>query len=459
MNADQKITHVLDRLSLGARPGDRAQVEKLGIEAYIQAQLTSADQPTSSELERRLSNLSTLSLTPLQLFGQVNLPQNPSEAQKEQAREQQRKAFKEAQRARLMRALESPHQLQEVMTDFWFNHFNIFAQNNFTQVWIGDYERSAIRPHALGKFRDLLGATAKHPAMLHYLNNWRNTAPGSPGARGPFRGLNENYARELMELHTLGINGGYTQADVETLARTLTGWSIVHPRQPTTAASGFVFAADRHDQTSKTLLGQPLSQTGLAEGEQALDILAAHPSTASHLSYKLAQFFVADEPPSSLVSYLSKRFLSTEGNIAKTLLALFESDEFWNSTHYQQKFKTPYQYILSMARAIEVTAPSEEVLTRIGGLISQLGMPLYRCRTPDGYKQTEVAWLSPDVMMRRVSMSMATANIIRDSKPNPDILLQTLENKLDANAHSIIANSPRPLQPALMLGSPSMMYR
>ena len=462
MNADQKITHVLNRLSLGARPGDRAQIKNTGVEAYIQSQLKIngkaknwAEPPALAE---SLKALSTLSVSPLESFNRAALPKQPSEAQRKQANQWKQSVFKEAETGRFIRALESPHQLREMMVDFWFNHFNVFAQKGLTKLWIGHYDQS-IRLHALGKFGDLLKVTAKHPAMLFYLDNWRNTAPNSAGAKGPFKGLNENYARELMELHTLGVNGGYSQADVESLAKTLTGWSIVHNRQPSTEESGFVFAANRHDASAQKLLGELISEPGMAAGEQALDLLAGHPATARYISYKLAQFFVADVPPEGLISRLAERFLATEGDIAKTLLVLFESDEFWDLAHYQRKFKTPYQYVLSMARAIGLTTPSEEVLRRMAGSMNQLGMPLYLCRTPNGYAQTEGAWLSPDVMMRRVSVATGTIHINRGSKPDGAILLETLGSQISTEAQGVIVSAPANLQAALMLGSPDMMYR
>ena len=434
-------------------------MQKTGVDAYIQSQLRPASWAEPAGLAKRLKALSTLSLSPLALFKRMDLPKNPSEEQKKASAQWRQQALNEAWQARLMRAVESPHQLREVMVDFWFNHFNVFAYKELTMLWLGNYEDSAIRTHALGKFRDLLGATAKHPAMLFYLDNWRNSAPESAGAKGPFRGLNENYARELMELHTLGVDGGYSQADVESLAKALTGWSLVHRTQPTTDESGFIFVANRHDVSAKTLLGQALSGRGMEEGERALDLLAKHPATARHISYKLAQFFVADTPPNSLVSLLSEKFLATEGDIAQVLLALFNSDEFWQDKYYQQKFKTPYQYVLSAARAIAVADPSEEVLTRLNGSLNQLGMPLYRCRTPDGYTQTGADWLSPDVMMKRVSMAIALSNVVRGHKPDPALLLETLGARMTDEERGLIVDAPDYLKAALMLGSPSMMYR
>ena len=350
------------------------------------------------------------------------------------------------------------------MVDFWFNHFNVSENKGLTKLWTSNYEQVAIRPHVLGKFRDLLMATAKHPAMLVYLDNWRNTDPNSPQAKGGFRGLNENYARELMELHTLGINGGYSQADVESLTRIFTGWSVITQQQPTADASGFVFVRDRHDPSDKVLLGKKITgggpDGGLREGEEALALLAQHPATARHISYKLAQYFVADDPPEGLVSQLADRFIATDGDIKAVLLKLFESDAFWREAYYQRKFKTPYQYLLSIARAVGAVSPTEQDLTRIYGFMNQLGMPLYRCQMPNGYAQVEGPWLNPDAMMRRVSLAIATVNHRPpENKPDPPALQATLGNQLSAETRAIVNDAPMHLRSALMMGSPDMMYR
>ncbi len=474
MDTSQKITHVLNRLSWGARSGDRAKIERIGIESYIQAQLNSANAAEPTTLINRLNALPTLKLSALQLFEQYGTPKNDSEAAERKLNQSRALLLHEAVQARLLRAIDSPHQLREVMVDFWFNHFNVYEGKGLTQIWTSAYEQSAIRPHVLGKFGDLLKATAQHPAMLFYLDNWRNTDPHSDSlgrlrhrANGPFQGLNENYARELMELHTLGMNGGYSQADVESLARILTGWGIV--REPSPSAdhsedysadhSGFVFARDRHDASDKVLLGATIPGGGQEEGEAAIALLAQHPATAWHISYKLAQYFVADAPPTALVDRLAERFSSTQGDIPSVLLALFESDEFWQMEHYQRKFKTPLQYLLSMARATELTSPSVEHLKRLSGLLNQLGMPLYRCLTPNGYAQIEEVWLNPDAMVRRVSFAIATLNNQGENPPTPEALLQTLGHPFSSESLAVINSAPVHLRSALILGSPEMMYR
>ena len=455
----QKITHVLDRLSLGPRPGDRQRVERMGVEQYIQAQLAPDDNAAPDTLTGPLQNLSTLSLTPVDIHEQYGPPERgASQQQREAARKKQRQVAQESLHARMRQALENPNQLQEVMTDFWFNHFNVYIGKGITRLWAGVYEKTVLRPLALGKFRDLLGATAKHPAMSFYLDNWRNTDPASELAKGQYKGFNENYARELMELHTMGVDGGYTQADVESLTRILTGWGLVRQNRANHDGSGFQFEPRRHDSSDKTLLGESIPGGGIEEGEKALDLLAQHPSTAQHISYKLAQYFVSDEPPEGLVNRLANRFKETDGCIREVLRSLFTDDTFWATEHYQTKFKTPYQYILSIARAVKLSNPEENDVQRLLGGMGQLGMPLYRCRTPDGYAQVESAWLNADAMLRRVGFARAVANM-KDPKPPAAELLATLGDQFSAETRSVVDSSPPGMQPALVLASPEMMYR
>ena len=314
--------------------------------------------PEPIELRWRLAQLDTLKLNPVQLrqlYGPLRslrgFKPNP-ELEKAQ-RERVQIILRDASEARILRALLSPRQLHEVMVDFWFNHFNVFSGKGLDDVWIGNYEQQAIRPFVLGRFRDLLFATTKHPAMLVYLDNALSTAPGSPGARGRQKGLNENFAREVMELHTLGANGGYTQEDVVTLARVLTGWGVNPPNARMFPEYAAVFEGARHDYSPKVFLGHPLKSRGKAEGEEALDILAHSPATAHHIAFELAQYFVADEPPPGLVERLAARFLETDGNIREVLRTLFASNEFWDSRG--AKYKTPYQFVISAVRAAGVS--------------------------------------------------------------------------------------------------------
>src|ERR1700720_4126630 len=229
MPQEKRALHVLNRLAFGPRPGDLERVKQIGVERYLREQLDPQSIPVPPDLTRRVGALATLQMTPVELFETFQLPvqqaKGDKDAQKE-ARQRSQVILQEAVEGRLMRAIYGPRQLQEVMTAFWFNHFNVFAGKGLDLIWTGAFEETAIRPHTFGKFRTLLGATAHHPAMMFYLDNWQNTAPCSPGSKGKFEGINENYARELMELHTLGVNGGYSQADVIALAHILTGWGL-----------------------------------------------------------------------------------------------------------------------------------------------------------------------------------------------------------------------------------------
>ncbi|PSB25129.1 DUF1800 domain-containing protein [Stenomitos frigidus] len=505
MPVDPKILHVLNRLSFGPRPGDVQMVAKMGVDRYIQQQLAPDSIPVPQSLTTQLSQLEALNLTPPALLSQYE-PVKAANGQKltpderKVLREKARVVMQQAIQARLLRATASPRQLEEVMVDFWYNHFNVFAGKGLDRILVGAYEQQAIRPYAIGRFRALLGATAHHPAMLFYLDNWQNTAPGSPGARGRFTGLNENYARELMELHTLGVEGGYSQQDVITLAKIFTGWGFRRNGPPTDRTTGFYFDPKRHDASDKVFLGYRIKGGGVEEGEKALDILAKSPATARHISYKLAQYFVADTPPKLLVDRLTKQYLSTNGDLRAVLKALFQSPEFWQTQYYNVKFKTPYQYVVSAVRATGIEVTNVQPLTNT---LQQLGMPLYGCVTPDGYKNTQDVWLNPDAMTRRISFATTlasgrlplqaiapmplsvtpslTANASSASPlaemssvaPVPALtrtpkavqpldatqLAATLGHPFSAKTQQAIATNPSQLSAALMLGSPEFMHK
>ncbi len=487
-SVDPRILHVLNRLSYGPSSGDVERVRQMGVETYIQQQLSPQSIPQSSELKTQLQTLETQGLTPQVLsqeFGRTRpkAGEKPSPEDFKAARAKERHVLAQSIQAKLLRATLSSRQLEEVMTDFGFNHFNVYGQKGLDKIWVGAYEQQAIRPHVFGRFRDLLGATAHHPAMLFYLDNWQNTAPNSPGARGRFQGLNENYARELMELHTMGVGGGYSQKDVVTLAKIFTGWGFPTQRMANEAApDGFYFNPRRHDSSNKVFLGQPIQGAGEAEGEQALDILAAHPSTARRISTKLAQYFVADKPPEALVQRLTQRYLESRGNIRQILLTLFNSPEFQDPKLYGAKFKTPYQYVISAVRATGVEVRNVQPIYAV---LQQLGMPPYGALSPDGYKNTQEAWLNPDAMTRRLSFATALANgriplssiasptlrpkarntqtdrpgTALDKPLDPQALALTLGNGFSVKTRQAIANNPPALQAALMLGSPEFMYR
>jgi uncharacterized protein (DUF1800 family) len=468
---DREILHVLDRLAFGPTEAEVDHVKAVGIEHYIAEQLAPERLAEPPSLTARLQSLSTLKLDPVQLFveyGPVRAQGGvkPTPEERKERRIRARIIAQEARWARVWRATLSPAQLQEAMVDFWYNHFNVFALKGLDHLWVGAYE-AAIRKRALGRFRDLLGAVAHHPAMLFYLDNVANSAPGArlPGDRES--GINENYARELMELHTLGVDGGYTQDDVIALARILTGWGIARPNALPSDGNGFVFWSIRHDNEAKRFLGRDIAPNGEKEGEEALDTLARSPATAGHLATKLAQYFVADAPPPALVARLAARFQETDGDIRAVLQTLFASGEFQGSAG--GKFKSPYRYVLSAVRAAGIAVNNPKPLL---GAMARQGQPLYGCLTPDGYRDSEAAWLSPDAATLRVSFATALAsgrlplNAVPEAVDGSGIapadaaaLEQLLQPNLTARTRAVVKAAPRQLQAALLLGSPEFMRR
>lgn len=318
---------------------------------------------------------------------------------------------------RLTRDIYSTAQLQEVMTDFWFNHFNIYLRKNETMPYeLVSYERDVIRPHALGKFEDLLEAVAHSPAMLMYLDNVQSVGPHSMAAEraeiAEFRrsgnarkapeGLNENYARELMELHTLGVNGGYTQADVTQVARILTGWTVEQPQR----GGGFRFDPRRHEPGNIKALGQKFKDHGEMEGRQLLHYLASRPATAHFLSRELATRFVSDDPPQSLVDRMAQTYLKTGGNISAVLRTLYHSPEFWSTNSYRAKVKTPLEFVVSAVRASDANIQN---LRPLANALRQMGMPLYGCVPPTGYDWKASTWVSTGALVDRMNFALALA--------------------------------------------------
>jgi len=330
-------------------------------------------------------------------------------------------------------ALENP--LLSRMTEFWFNHLNVFAGRLTVRPFAGNYVVHAIRPNVLGRFEDLLLASARHPAMLFYLDQNQNVADGTPGPQGRVRGINENYARELMELHTLGVDGGYTQRDVRELARVLTGWTV-DPSGP----SGFRFVARLHDNGEKTVLGRrfggPGDAQGEAEGLEAIAMLASRPATARRISLRLAQFFVTDEPPRALVDRLAAEFLASNGDLRRVMRLLVASPEFWDPAN--ELFKTPYDFACS---ALGLTARAEGSATEAApgpipagvqrpapvglalGFLARAGQPVNGWQTPDGYRTDAATWLSPEALTRRADLAAALGRGLQD----PESLLAFYE--------------------------------
>ncbi|MDO9453613.1 MAG: DUF1800 domain-containing protein [Stagnimonas sp.] len=403
--------HVLNRLGYGPSPGDIDRVLQKGVEAYIQQQLHPESLQMSAALSERLMAVPDIHSTDAALYADYGPPQRKAaagdQAKIKAVTQRQNQVADAAREAHLLRAVYSPAQLQETMVDFWFNHFNVFAgKGQETKIWTGNFERDAIRPHVFGRFRDLLGATAKHPAMLNYLDNQKSTSERIAKNGKKLGGLNENYAREVMELHTLGVDDGYTQADVTALARIFTGWGYDPKRLVDGVDPAFFFNSKKHDENEKKFLGNTFAAGGgEEEGERALDLLAAHPATTRHLSYKIAQYFVADSPPPQLVEKLAKRWRETGGDVGKVLDTLFKSPEFWSADAVGKKFKTPWQYLVSSLRATGL--PMVTNVKPLLGMLRQNGQTLYGCTTPDGYKNTQAEWLNSDALILRLNFANA----------------------------------------------------
>jgi uncharacterized protein (DUF1800 family) len=369
----------------------------------------------------------------------------------------------ELAQAKLLRAIYSERQLEEVMTDFWFNHFNVFVGKGPERLLLTTYEQDTIRPHALGKFEDLLVATAKSPAMLFYLDNWLSVGPNSMQAQGiPSRpmgygpygrprrfppnqnakrkqnsGLNENYGRELLELHTLSVNGGYSQRDVTEVAKVFTGWTIEKPFE----GMGFRYDPRMHEPGPKFVLGHHIKPKGQDEGKEVLHLLATSSQTAHFISLKLAERFVSDDPPAALVDRMAKTFEKKKGDIREVLDTMFHSPEFWADTSYRAKVKTPLEFVASALRATGADVQDAMPLAR---QLNQMGMPLYGAQPPTGYSMKADTWVSSSALLNRMNFALAltggkvrgvkvdTAQLAGGAPPPQDagVELSTMETKL-----------------------------
>ena len=370
-----RAEHALDRLAFGARPGEVERVMQLGVDRWIDEQLHPeriADRAVVSRIARYEKPIAM-----------------PPRDERQQLRRAGRQAVANLSAQRILRAAESERQLNEVMVDFWMNHFNVFAGKRLSAFLITSYERDTIRPRIWGRFDELLLATAQSPAMLVYLDNVRSRS----GA------LNENYARELMELHTIGVDAGYTQKDVTELARVFTGWSV-RPRD-----QQFVFRRPVHDHGAKAVLGVKLAGGGMSEGEQMIRFLARHPATARHIATKLCQRLVADEPPHALVERVAKRFRDTSGDLRATVKAVIDSPEFWTSR--KAKTKTPFEYAVSAIRVAGATIEDPLPLARE---LRKMGEGLYLSQPPTGYPDDAAAWSGTGATLARVDFAVALSN-------------------------------------------------
>jgi uncharacterized protein (DUF1800 family) len=440
-----EITHVLNRLTFGPRPGDVDKVRTIGLASWIDQQL---------HPERIDDDAAAALLPPLETA--------PASADPRELRRFARQQIQALAAEKILRATYSERQLQEVLVDFWFNHFNVYAGKGRTAEYLADYEREVIRPHVFDRFRDLLEADAKSPAMLFYLDNWLSADPnaaerisairqerqqrrqfrgvgafgrrrvpiappqpnpGATSAKGKknMRGLNENYGRELLELHTLGVDGGYTQKDVSEVARAFTGWTI--DRDGT-----FRFVAALHDPGEKVVLGHKIKAGGgIDDGEKVLDIVASHPATAHHIAYQLAQRLVADEPPAALVDRAAARFRTTGGDLREVVSTIVTSPEFLSATVRDAKFKTPFALVVSTMRNTGATVSDARALAQT---LQQMGEPLYMCQPPTGYHNTADAWISAGGLVSRMNFATRVASgnmpgVMLPANPPPgDLALQ-----------------------------------
>ncbi len=462
--ADQQVRHVLDRLAFGARPGDVAHVREMGVDQWIALQLAPdriPDGATESLVESAFPtyNMPTRDLAADALAGQQAIRQRTrqlaaqgdssakrdgrSEALRDDPQlgeqlQRARRSVTDVQSVKLARAVASDRQLEEVMTDFWENHFSVYSGKGQVRVFLADFDRDVIRPNALGKFRVLLGAVAKSPAMLFYLDQFQSTVdsmhtslsgavarrariqrprplqpgrvqpvlPGQPVQAGRpvqrARGLNENYARELLELHTLGVDGGYTQHDVIEVARALTGWTM-NPRQ----GGEFNFRPQIHDADEKIVLGHRLAAgRGIEDGEEVLDILARSPKTAHFIAHKLAVRFVSDDPPPALVDRAAQTFLATDGDIRETVRTIVTSTEFFSRSAYRSKVKSPFELVASALRAMGAPA---DTTPRSAQAVAFLGAPIFGHQAPNGWPETGDAWMNAGAILNRINFGLAIA--------------------------------------------------
>jgi uncharacterized protein (DUF1800 family) len=435
---------VLNRVTFGANASSAREIEALGTGEWLARQLRPAAEPRLPlQAQEYVAAMTISQRTVVDLVADMERRRRAFQELAGEERKLAQQAYqqeltrlaREAAARFLLRALYSPDQLREEMTWFWMNHFSVFQFKDGLRMLMGDYEERAVRPHALGHFRDLLGAVARHPAMLIYLDNVQNAAGR----------INENYARELMELHTLGVRGGYTQADVQDLARVLTGFGALQ--------GDFRFDAERHDSEAKTLLGRPLRARGEAELDEALDLLAAHPSTSRFISRKLAMHFVADDPPEALVERMAGAFRGSDGDIAATLRAMFESPEFRASLG--GKFKDPLHYLVSAARLA-----SDQVVLQRAGLermingLAGMGQPLYGRPTPDGYPLTRAEWASPGQLAVRFEVARGVGYRSNARISSHDFL------PLSDSTRGALSKATQPQEwNMLLLASPEFMLR
>lgn len=510
--ADQQIIQALSRLTFGPKPGDALKVRTMGLDNWIDQQLHPEkidDSPIDQFIGQKYPALNQDQNELLKQYAEQQrmrrevkrdradstkgMTADDSAAVRElrQQANSRRQVVTQLQSSRVARAADSNRQLQEVMTDFWENHFNIYAAKGAPEpYYLVDFDENVIRPHALGKFRDLLEAVAKSPAMLFYLDNARSMADSTrptlatqnarrvrvmPMRRGAFggilgamddaqrmqrqtqqqqrprQGLNENYGRELMELHTLGVDGGYTQQDVINVARAFTGWTIKPPVQ----GGGFIFRPAVHDAGEKVVLGHRLpAGRGIEDGEEVLDILATSPATAHFIAFKLARHFVSDSPSTALVNHAAQVYLKTDGDIREVLRSIITSPEFFSQRAFHSKVKTPFEVVVSAERALD--APPDST-PRSAQIVAYLGQPIFGHQAPDGWPETGDAWMNTGAILNRINFGIAAAagrlpGVNIRAVPSLDTVLSApRENQVDAVVATVLNGMVSPDTRAVLM--------
>jgi uncharacterized protein (DUF1800 family) len=447
-NSPENMIYAMDRLGFGASDETLREIREVGVNKWIDEQLHAQGPQMPANVQQQIDQMEISRMNQQQLIDWVNVPKemNNNENFKAMVRSRQELLVYETFRRQAIRDMYSPNQLLENMTWFWGNHFSVFSQKGPIKEFLADYEDNAIRAHALGNFEDLVRATLEHPAMSIFLDNYDNTAPDSlvnanlKPNQTP-KGINENYAREILELHTLGQGNGYTQKDVQELARILTGFSfrkntdpvrIRAEYQPYVVTQGlFFFDPRRHDFGDKVFMGHVIKGSGYHEIDQVLDIICNSPYTAIHISQKLAWYFLDDNPSVSLVNTMSEKFLQTHGNIPAVLSVLFHSKEFWAKASQQSKFRMPHQYVIASLR-LEYGDYLMVNYRPVWNTLNNLGEQPYGHQTPEGYALKQKDWASADQMEKRLEF----AQFISGKKTrlfSEDETLKNAHDKIEAS--------------------------
>jgi uncharacterized protein (DUF1800 family) len=460
-----------NRFGLGPKPGDLALAQS-DPRGFLREELRSSyagvigagELPTTrkalqtlflDQYEKRMAREAAAMAPPEAAATQAKPPEGKDDKARPKEPNAEQKIFREEAMARFSAQISARSGLIERLVAFWSNHFAIsVAKGGFVRASAGAFEREAIRPHILGKFADLLIAVEQHPAMIFFLDNQRSIGPGSHAGRLDGKGLNENLAREILELHTLGVDGGYEQGDVTALARIITGWSFAEGSSETGEPGAFLFKSNWHEPGAQTLLGRIYEQTGRAQGEAALRDLARNPATARHIAAKFARHFVADQPPQDLVAALTKNFLQTDGDLTELCRALIEHDAAWRAP--LTKIRTPQEFVVAAMRATGFSLKEPGPALNV---VNPLGMPLWQPAGPNGFADTASVWASPEQMKLRLDASWQMAQRVKDVEPMAALETAFGEAVSRETREAVSRAESRPQALALLFMSPEFQRR